>query len=254
MENNNNPHLFAISDIQIQKQLTPYECFRILIAYIFVMLLVQSIVSFIFLKIVRSIYIDVAVDNIAIASNLVSRFIALVVAAYFIYLMVRKYFPAPTVYLSFGQIGVLRCSNKSAALAVILGIVFAIFFEYLLPSRYPADPIVLEKMRDQLGEDSVWKTFFLLLITVGMTPIVEEVFFRGFLYGAFSRYSGKVVSALIVTAIFVLLHYQAFSYWVALVSLLVGSITLIAVREISASLIPSILLHQFYNLGVAISQ
>ncbi len=255
MENNETSNLpFDRSNPIAQKQLALSGCFGIVIAYIFVMVFVQSIVSAIYPNLASVIQMDGTPAYVGVTGKLLSQFLGLLAAAYFAFLMIRKYFPARTINLSLSQIGLRGCSNIYAALAIILGIIFAIIFEYFLPRRYPADPLLLENMSSRMLEASAWGKIFLLLITVGITPIVEETFFRGFLYKVFSGRLGKLTGALLVTMIFVTLHYQVFSYWVALFSLLVGSVTLMLIREVSVSLIPPILLHQFYNLGVAIFQ
>jgi membrane protease YdiL (CAAX protease family) len=93
---------------------------------------------------------------------------------------------------------------------------------------------------------------YYLAMSVCVAPIAEELFFRGFLYKALSLSWGKVVGGTAVSIVFVLLHFRVLEYWVALISLIFGSIALLILREKSGSLIPPILMHQFYNLGANI--
>jgi membrane protease YdiL (CAAX protease family) len=128
----------------------------------------------------------------------------------------------------------------------------AIIFEKYIPSFFPPPTNVESNSSSLLGQSTLILKPYYLLISVGIGPIAEEFFFRGFLYKALSLSWGKVSAGAAVCIVFVLFHYSAFEYWVALMSLLLGSIALLVLREKSGSLIPPILMHQFYNLGAGI--
>lgn len=78
---------------------------------------------------------------------------------------------------------------------------------------------------------------------VVLAPFVEEVLFRGYLYGKMKRRVPWIISAIVVSAIFGYIHGQ----WnVALDTFVLGMFACL-LREISGSLWPSILLHMMKN-------
>lgn len=86
---------------------------------------------------------------------------------------------------------------------------------------------------------------FLLLVAVG--PIVEEVLFRGYLYGKLrTRGVPFWLTTLVVSVLFGLAHMQ----WNVGIDTFALSIVMCATREITGSLWPSILMHMMKN-GIA---
>lgn len=86
---------------------------------------------------------------------------------------------------------------------------------------------------------------FLLLVIIG--PIIEEVIFRGYLYGTLRRYGVSIVTAtLVVSVLFGIAHGQ----WNVGINVAVLSVVMCLSREITGSLWPSILMHMMKN-GIA---
>jgi membrane protease YdiL (CAAX protease family) len=94
-----------------------------------------------------------------------------------------------------------------------------------------------------------------LAVAVGgvLLPIVEELFFRGLLYGLVERaYGANAATALIVLA-FPLLHLpQVLGAWGALASLALTGAAMTLLRRASGSVAPSALAHLVHNALVAL--
>lgn len=82
---------------------------------------------------------------------------------------------------------------------------------------------------------------FISLVIVA--PVAEEVLFRGYLFGKLRKYAPVWMSILITSALFALVHFQ----WNVALDVFALSIVLCALRLISGSIWPSILLHMLKN-------
>lgn len=90
---------------------------------------------------------------------------------------------------------------------------------------------------------------FLTLVVIA--PIVEEVIFRGWLYGKIrktlpAKTSSIVITSLIVSVLFGILHFQ----WNVSVNVFCLSLVLCALRELTGNIYSGILLHMIKN-GIA---
>jgi membrane protease YdiL (CAAX protease family) len=84
---------------------------------------------------------------------------------------------------------------------------------------------------------------FLVLVVIG--PLVEELFYRGALFGPLLRASG-VASAVVTTSVaFVLAHGQ----WRDFLALFPVALLLGLVRGLTGSLLPAFALHAAFNLS-----
>jgi membrane protease YdiL (CAAX protease family) len=84
-----------------------------------------------------------------------------------------------------------------------------------------------------------------------VAPPCEEFVFRGLLFSGFRHSWGVWVASALVTAIFASLHLpETLHYTPALVVLFVFSIATLAARIATKSLLPCIVLHGTYNLGL----
>lgn len=81
---------------------------------------------------------------------------------------------------------------------------------------------------------------------VVLAPLFEEVIFRGYLYGRLRKYSGVVLSALLTSALFALVHFQ----WNVSIDVFVLSLFLCFLREKFNSVWPGVFVHAFKN-GIA---
>ncbi len=82
-------------------------------------------------------------------------------------------------------------------------------------------------------------------ITLG--PLMEEIFFRGFLYPVIARRLG-VVWGIILTALpFGLMHYAQYRSWSAVLIIILVGVVLTTVRAVTKSVASSFLAHVGYN-------
>lgn len=82
-------------------------------------------------------------------------------------------------------------------------------------------------------------------ITLG--PLMEEIFFRGFLYPVIARRLG-IVWGIILTALpFGLMHYAQYRSWSAVLIIILVGVVLTTVRAVTKSVASSFLAHVGYN-------
>jgi membrane protease YdiL (CAAX protease family) len=85
------------------------------------------------------------------------------------------------------------------------------------------------------------------VFAVTLAPLMEELFFRGFLYPVLARRLGMVASILLTAAAFGLLHGAQLKYsWAVFIIFLVG-LALTIVRAVTKSVAASFLIHVGYN-------
>ncbi|MCD4670519.1 MAG: CPBP family intramembrane metalloprotease [Actinomycetia bacterium] len=84
----------------------------------------------------------------------------------------------------------------------------------------------------------------LLIVVSFIGPIIEEVFFRGFLYSAFKKNCGILPALFLSSILFSLVHLQVYSF----IPLFIIGWILAYIFEKTKSLFPAIFLHAAYNL------
>jgi len=84
----------------------------------------------------------------------------------------------------------------------------------------------------------------LLIVVAFIGPVVEEVFFRGFLYSAFRKSWGVFPALFISSILFSVVHLQVYSF----IPLFLIGWLLAYLFEKTRSLFPAIFLHAVYNL------
>lgn len=90
--------------------------------------------------------------------------------------------------------------------------------------------------------------YALALFGVFVAPVVEELFFRGFLYPALERWIGVVAGLVLTSAAFSLLHGgQLGEAWAPMLVLFLLSAVLTAVRIRTRSVATCVLVHMGYN-------
>lgn len=93
--------------------------------------------------------------------------------------------------------------------------------------------------------------FAVIAVTV---PIAEELFFRGFVYGASRRFAGAAGAFAITVILFVAAHApQTWGSWGGLSAVLVTGLVLTALRAWTGSLVVPIVAHLGYNGVLAIT-
>ncbi len=89
-----------------------------------------------------------------------------------------------------------------------------------------------------------------MMAVFGLTfaPLVEELFFRGFLYPALQRQWGVAVGVVITSALFALIHASQLAHaWAPLLLLFFVGVVLTVMRARTGSVATSVLIHIGYN-------
>lgn len=121
---------------------------------------------------------------------------------------------------------------------VSVGVVFFLISK-LIPS-FDAEQNQENPFKNASGGLETVLSFIALVI---ITPIVEEIIFRGFLYRSLKSTTTKIIAVLITSLVFGLAHMQ----WNVAVDTFVLSLFLIWVYESTGSLVSSIILHSVKN-------
>lgn len=88
-------------------------------------------------------------------------------------------------------------------------------------------------------------------ITLG--PLMEELFFRGFLYPVLARRTGSVAGILITGLLFGLIHLPQYGYsWAAVLIVCLVGVVLTTVRAVTKSVASSFLAHVGYNATIMV--
>jgi membrane protease YdiL (CAAX protease family) len=111
-----------------------------------------------------------------------------------------------------------------------------------LDKNIPKDMPIFDEFRNGYGRLIIYTILALL------APAAEELVFRGYIFQGIRNSFGIKVSAIIVTALFIMLHAPQLGYSILpLLMLCVVSVTLIWVRIKTDSLTKCIVIHQIYN-------
>lgn len=100
---------------------------------------------------------------------------------------------------------------------------------------------------------SVQRLQIISLFAIFFAPIVEEVFFRGFMQPAMCKHIGPIGGIVITSLIFGLSHTQYFGSYIALISVIFIGGALGTARHITGSVMPGIFAHLINNLIAAIA-
>lgn len=89
--------------------------------------------------------------------------------------------------------------------------------------------------------------YLMAAFAVTFGPLMEELFFRGFLYPVLARWIG-VAAAIPLTALpFGLIHYLQYKSWAAVLVITLVGVVLTTVRAVTKSVAASFLVHVGYN-------
>lgn len=95
--------------------------------------------------------------------------------------------------------------------------------------------------------DNAQQAWLMSVFAVTIAPLMEELFFRGFLYPVLERRWGIEASVFLTSAAFAALHGAQLKYsWAVLIIFLVG-VALTLVRAVTKSVAASCLVHMGYN-------
>ena len=122
--------------------------------------------------------------------------------------------------------------------------IFAISFIYIIIMSLVFGIEAPEsKIETLIMNRSVSNTVLLIVVSF-IGPIIEEVFFRGFLYSAFKKNWGILPALFLSSILFSLVHLEIYSF----IPLFMIGWLLAYIFEKTRSLFPAIFLHAIYNL------
>lgn len=129
------------------------------------------------------------------------------------------------------------------ALIVGFGVTFVSEIGMVALNRWvPKSLPITELFKDRAS------SILLALFAILVAPFMEEVFFRGFIYPALARWTGSVISILITTCLFTLLHGAQLGYsWAALVPIFIVGLVLTITRAVKDSVATTVIIHMAYN-------
>lgn len=101
---------------------------------------------------------------------------------------------------------------------------------------------------DLLIERSMPGRFALAFAAVATAPLVEEVIYRGILYGALERAAGKIISVIAVSLLFAGVHVVQYRNNIAVILVItLLSFTLTTSRALTGKLLPAFIIHLVFN-------
>jgi len=166
-----------------------------------------------------------------------------------LYFLIRQSVQRMPQAVSFAELGFVRSSWTRCAFSYFFGLSLSLFFMAYLRELFPFDgkrtPDALEGI-NEVAERFTYMAMFCLIV---LAPLNEEVLFRGAIYLGFKNSFGGIVSAVVVTLLFYLVHPDSYfdGYWVNILALLSYSTFLVVLRVWSRSLYPSMSMHAGVN-------
>jgi uncharacterized protein len=94
--------------------------------------------------------------------------------------------------------------------------------------------------------------YVMAAFAVTFGPLMEELFFRGFLYPVLARRTGVSFAVLLTALPFGLMHYAQYRSWGAVLVITLVGIVLTVVRVVTKSVAASFLVHVGYNATLMI--
>jgi membrane protease YdiL (CAAX protease family) len=130
-----------------------------------------------------------------------------------------------------------------ALIPVLLAILAATAVVINITKYIPAKQPVVELL---LKEKNTGFVLYSSLFAAVAGPFIEELFFRGFMYGAVKKYIGALAAAVVTSLIFAGLHAHVVGFF-PIVAL---GLMLAYLYEKTGTLVSSITLHMIHNLSM----
>ena len=145
-------------------------------------------------------------------------------------------------------LGWIAAGTREKAVGAALGVACALVFLAAFSAIPPPPDFRPGPMRGAVehgGRIALWAW---TLLAIAVAPPVEEFVFRGVLWTGLRASWGPVAAAIVVTALFVVLHLvETWRYPPALAAIGAMGLAALAVRVRYRSLVPAICLHAAYN-------
>jgi len=131
--------------------------------------------------------------------------------------------------------GIVRYLIAGFLLAVAIGFLSSLL---PIPKQLPIEKYFADRV-------TAW---MISIFGVTVAPLMEELFFRGFLYPALARPLGMGWSIVITSLGFALIHSpQLATAWVPLMLILIVGVVLTWLRAKTRSIVPGLVVHAVYN-------
>ena len=215
---------------------------RIAVGLVLLSLLIAIIFGSGIVSILKLVFQNIDITNISLLSMLISTL--MIGLPVIIYLRINK--------LSIRQrLRINKISHNTLFSIIIISIGFIIIIDELDRIIYVlfGSPDFLGELVEQLKITSVYNGFLIILTTVIVAPVVEEILFRGFLQKVLEESWEDITKAILVTSLFfALIHLNP--YWIVQIYLLGMLLGYLSWR--TNSIIPGIILHGLNN-GFAVA-
>ena len=211
----------------------PWGIFDVIFSYIFIFIL-----SIIFAGSLLYAGLDVNMVLFSIILQILLSFSALIV----IYLIVTKKYDisfARAFGLSFENLRPSLNTGIFVTAIIIITTTFISMVFYFFTGIEPRNPYI--EMTEQ-------KLKWLTILAIFLAPIVEEIFFRGFMQPAISKLTGPFLGIIITALIFGASHTQYIDYSAAIFSVTAIGLILGITKYYTGSVMPGIFAHLFNNV------
>ncbi len=184
------------------------------------------------------------------ASLILAAFVGVILGGLIVFRDARQSMPGPIKSGVLRPIGWMAAKARDLWLSACVGILLVLLYMGAL-ATFPPPPghklgVVSELLKSGGLTLHIWAIGAVLI-----SPAAEELVFRGLVFTGFCRSWGVWAASTVVTVIFVSLHLsEAAHYLPAVVILVLFSVATLLARIATKSLLPSIVLHATYNLGL----
>lgn len=151
----------------------------------------------------------------------------------------------------FDGFGIFSVSFSTIIICVIVGFGIAVLNIYLGELVRPFFPIKDTPLNEFISKPKGFVNFLFIAMTYG--PIIEEIYYRGFIFPVLQKEISSFRAILYVGLWFGLIHgSQVGGDILSILSIMTAGFILTYIRCKTASLIPSILIHLAYNISLFI--
>jgi membrane protease YdiL (CAAX protease family) len=173
---------------------------------------------------------------------LAAQFMAYLVVLFFMYQLVAHHY-----HQAFAEsVRWIVPAGSRWLIFVFAGVVLSVGVG-LLGKVLPSPPVL---PIDRFFQDRT-TAWLMMVFGVSLAPLMEELFYRGFLYPVLARRLGVAIATVITAAAFALMHSsQLGNAWAPLLILFVVGLVLTIVRIVTRSVVPSFLIHVGYNATI----
>jgi membrane protease YdiL (CAAX protease family) len=168
------------------------------------------------------------------------------------WVVLKSYYPKNSSAQIFIHFGFDNFPSKMALLfSFVGGMAFLLLFSIVLLPLFPPDETVTAHPANAINQGSMWVVLLFAFSAIVFAPIAEEFLFRGVLYKGVSQSTNKIISALVISGLFILAHPDALrsGYWLTQVSLYMFPFLLVLLREKTGALYCPVMLHSGSNFA-----